>query len=360
MQRLSSPLTEQLSTVAGLFILYIWVRCRLNPALGPALEDAGDVPRAEKMRLLRAGLLPLAIFATMMVPFVNGWTKELDAFPAPDAAKAKSLLEEAGYGDGFTITLNCPNDRYINDEAICQAVTGMLGKIGIKVTLDSKPKAQHFPLIKKKETDFYMLGWGVPTFDSEYIFNLLVHTTTDKLGSWNGTRYSNPELDTKIQALASETDAEKRNAMIAEIWDVVKKEHLYAPVHHQVLNWGMKNEIDFDVQPGEVLQVKVALSSVGIDGALQNLAAEAPGWDFDRVRREARDVWNRELGRIDFHAVRVCRGYHTGIVREGSVDDLGRQGDTRRRETHLGLGDADGDLCFVIVQKLAQLAHDAR
>jgi peptide/nickel transport system substrate-binding protein len=185
----------------------------------------------------------------IMPPFVNGWTKELDAFPAPDAAKAKSLLEEAGYGDGFTITLNCPNDRYINDEAICQAVTGMLGKIGIKVTLDSKPKAQHFPLIKKKETDFYMLGWGVPTFDSEYIFNFLVHTTTDKLGSWNGTRYSNPELDTKIQALASETDAEKRNAMIAEIWDVVKKEHLYAPVHHQVLNWGMKNEIDFDVQP---------------------------------------------------------------------------------------------------------------
>ena len=65
------------------------------------------------------------------------------------------------------ITLNCPNDRYINDEAICQAVTpACWASIGIKVTLDSKPKAQHFPLIKKKETDFYMLGWGVPTFDS--------------------------------------------------------------------------------------------------------------------------------------------------------------------------------------------------
>jgi peptide/nickel transport system substrate-binding protein len=107
--------------------------------------------------------------------------------------------------------------------------TGMLGKIGIKVTLDSKPKAQHFPLIKNKETDFYMLGWGVPTFDSEYIFNFLVHTTTDKLGSWNGTRYSNPELDEKIQALAKRRMLDKRNAMIAEIWAKVQEEHLYAP-----------------------------------------------------------------------------------------------------------------------------------
>ena len=88
------------------------------------------------------------------------------------------------------LTLNCPNDRYINDEAICQAAVGMLGQIGIKVNLDAKPKAQHFPLITNRETDFYMLGWGVPTFDSEYIFNFLVHTTTDKYGSWNGTGYS--------------------------------------------------------------------------------------------------------------------------------------------------------------------------
>lgn len=185
----------------------------------------------------------------IMPPFVNGWTEALDAYPKADVEKAKALLAEAGYENGFGITLNCPNDRYINDEAICQAVTGMLGRIGIKVTLDSKPKAQHFPLITKKETDFYMLGWGVPTFDSEYIFNFLVHTSTDTMGSWNGTRYSNPELDQKIQSLATETDLEKRNATIAEIWDVVQSQTLYVPIHHQVLNWGMKNEIDFSVQP---------------------------------------------------------------------------------------------------------------
>ena len=182
-------------------------------------------------------------------PFVNGWTAELDAVPAYDVAAAKKLMEEAGYGDGFSITLNCPNDRYINDEGICQAVTGMLGQIGIKVNLDAQPKAQFFPLISNLQTDFYMLGWGVPTFDSEYVFNFLVHTKGEKYGSWNGTRYSNTDLDPKIQALASETDLDKRNAMIAEIWAQVQEDVVYLPLHHQVLNWGMKENIDFKVQP---------------------------------------------------------------------------------------------------------------
>ncbi|MEQ8664548.1 MAG: ABC transporter substrate-binding protein [Rhodospirillales bacterium] len=185
----------------------------------------------------------------IMPPFVNGWTEALDAYPANDLAKAKQLMADAGYADGFGITLNCPNDRYINDEAICQAAVGMFGQIGIKVTLDAKPKAQHFPLIKNRETDFYMLGWGVPTFDSEYIFNFLAHTSTDKLGSWNGTRYSNPSLDEKIVSLASETDLSVRNATISEIWNTLQDEVIYLPIHHQVLNWGMRANIDFPVQP---------------------------------------------------------------------------------------------------------------
>ncbi|MEM7506858.1 MAG: ABC transporter substrate-binding protein [Pseudomonadota bacterium] len=185
----------------------------------------------------------------IMPPFVNGWTEALDAVPTPDTARAKALMEEAGYGDGFSITLNCPNDRYITDEAICQATVGMMAQIGITVNLDARPKAQHFPLINNLETDFYMLGWGVPTFDSEYIFNFLVHTKGEKYGSWNGTRYSNAELDAMIEALASETDLEKRDGMIATIWGQVQEDILYLPVHHQVLNWGMKDEINFSVQP---------------------------------------------------------------------------------------------------------------
>ncbi|MBT8475453.1 MAG: ABC transporter substrate-binding protein [Rhodobacteraceae bacterium] len=185
----------------------------------------------------------------IMPPFVNGWTEALDAVPQTDVAAAKALMTEAGYGDGFSIQLDCPNDRYINDEAICQAAVGMLAQIGINVNLDAKPRAQHFPLIANGETDFYMLGWGVPTFDSEYIFNFLVHTRDDQYGSWNGTGYSNPELDAMIQALASETDLPKRDGMIADIWTQVQEDMLYIPIHHQVLNWGMRSDIVTIVQP---------------------------------------------------------------------------------------------------------------
>ena len=192
----------------------------------------------------------------IMPPFVNGWTAELDTVPPYDVAAATALLAAAGYPDGFSITLNCPNDRYINDEAICQAAVGMLAQIGVTVNLDAKPKAQHFPLINNLETDFYMLGWGVPTYDSEYIFNFLVHTKGEKYGSWNGTRYSNPELDAKIEALASETDLDARNAMIAEIWQVVQNDQLYIPIHHQVLNWGMKSNVGTIVSPDDTAKFK--------------------------------------------------------------------------------------------------------
>ena len=189
-------------------------------------------------------------------PFVNGWNEEMDASAVTDVEQAKALMEEAGYGDGFSIQLDCPNDRYINDEAICQAAVGMLAQIGITVNLDAKPKAQHFPLINTLETDFYMLGWGVPTYDSEYIFNFLVHTKGEKYGSWNGTRYSNPDLDAKIVALASETDLPRRDEMINEIWQVVQEEQIYIPIHHQVLNWGMKSEIDTIVAPDDAAKFK--------------------------------------------------------------------------------------------------------
>ena len=189
-------------------------------------------------------------------PFVNGWNEAMDSSSTTDVEAAKALMAEAGYGDGFTIQLDCPNDRYINDEAICQAAVGMLAQIGVTVNLDAKPKAQHFPLISNLETDFYMLGWGVPTYDSEYIFNFLAHSRGEKYGSWNGTRYSNADLDAKIQALASETNLPERDKAINEIWQVVQEEQLYIPIHHQVLNWGMTSNVGTIVAPDDTAKFK--------------------------------------------------------------------------------------------------------
>ena len=207
---------------------------------------------AIKQVVMRGQSQPAGMIAP---PFVNGWSEEMDQ-ATTDIDAAKALMEEAGYGDGFSIQLDCPNDRYVNDEGICQATVGMLAQIGVTVNLDAKPKAQHFPLITNGETDFYMLGWGVPTYDSEYIFNFLVHTRGDERGSWNGTGFSDPGLDEKIVSLASETDLAARNATIAEIWQVVQDEQLYLPVHHQVLNWGMTENINIEVSPEDDPKMK--------------------------------------------------------------------------------------------------------
>ena len=209
---------------------------RVRQALNMALNRD-----AIKQVVMRGQSEPAGMIAP---PFVNGWDEAMDASSKTDVDAAKALMKDAGYGDGFTITLNCPNDRYINDEAICQAAVGMFAQIGVTVNLDAQPKAQHFPLINTLKTDFYMLGWGVPTYDSEYIFNFLVHSRDDKYGAWNGTRFGDAELDAKIESLASNTDLEARNADIAEIWKVIQDEALYVPIHHQVLNWGMKSGVD--------------------------------------------------------------------------------------------------------------------
>ncbi|ADZ70871.1 Extracellular solute-binding protein, family 5 [Polymorphum gilvum SL003B-26A1] len=184
-----------------------------------------------------------------MPPFVNGWTEALHAYGDPDYDKAKGLLAEAGYPDGFSVDFHCPNDRYLNDEAICQAYVGMLGRIGVKANLVSQSRTIHFPAIQNREVDFYLLGWGVPTFDSAYVFDFLVHSQEDARGGWNGSRYNNPEVDAMIKSLATETDLEKRNATIAAIWDKVQADRVLLAVHNQLLAYAVKDGISLDVHP---------------------------------------------------------------------------------------------------------------
>lgn len=203
--------------------------------------------------IMRGQSIPAGV---VMPPFVNGWTEALNTVPEGDIEAAKALLADAGYADGFSVQLDCPNDRYINDEAICQSAVGMLGRIGVQVDLNAQSKAQHFPVVNGLESDFYMLGWGVPSYDSEYLFNFLYHTKGDLYGAWNGTRYSNPEIDQMTLAIASEIDLDSRDAMIARMWETVKADAPYIPVHHQILNWAMRDGIEATVDPDDQVKVK--------------------------------------------------------------------------------------------------------
>lgn len=191
-------------------------------------------------------------FPTGMItpPGVLGNTPENDPSYGFNVDEAKALMAEAGYGDGFSIRLDCPNNRYNNDEKICQAAVAMLAKIGVNVSLDAIPKAQHFPKIQKRETDFYMLGWGVPTLDSHYVFSYLL----DGDGSWNATGYNNPIVDAVTSAIVTEIDIPKRTAMMDAAWAQVKADMPYVPIHHQVLAWGIADGFDIPIAADDAVR----------------------------------------------------------------------------------------------------------
>tara|TARA_Y100000590_G_scaffold75748_1_gene83734 strand:- start:657 stop:2222 length:1566 start_codon:yes stop_codon:yes gene_type:complete len=177
-------------------------------------------------------------------PGVQGYTKELDTRLPYDPGKSKQLLADAGYPDGFEITLDCPNNRYINDEAICVAAVSMLAKVGIKVNLDAQPKSIHFKDLQNDLSDFYMLGWGVPTFDSHYVYSFLLASE----GSWNKVGFSDARVDELIGTMLTETNLDKRNANIAEAWAIVQDNMPYLPLHHQVISWGSKSNVDVPIR----------------------------------------------------------------------------------------------------------------
>jgi peptide/nickel transport system substrate-binding protein len=188
-------------------------------------------------------------------PGVLGNTPDNDTSYGYDPEKAKALLTEAGYPDGFSIQLDCPNNRYNNDEKICQAAVAMLAKVGVKVNLDAIPKAQHFPKIQKRETDFFMLGWGVPTLDSHYVFSYLL----DGKGSWNATGYNNARVNEITSAITTEIDIDKRTALIGEAWDLVKADIPYVPIHHQVLAWGISDKVDIPISADDAFRPRFAV-----------------------------------------------------------------------------------------------------
>jgi peptide/nickel transport system substrate-binding protein len=153
-------------------------------------------------------------------------------------------LAEAGYADGFEVALSCPNDRYVNDEGICQAIVGMLARVGVRTNLRSQSKSIHFAELQRHEQDFYLLGWGVPTLDSHYVFNFLYKTG----GSWNFTGYSNPELDELIAKMEVTIDLAERDQMIEQAWQIVRDDIVYLPLHHQVINWALSERLEMPIE----------------------------------------------------------------------------------------------------------------
>jgi peptide/nickel transport system substrate-binding protein len=206
-----------------------------------AFYQAIDVNAIQKA-VMRGASAPTGL---MIAPGITGFPAELNKRLPYDPEAAKKLLAEAGYPNGFEVGLNCPNDRYVNDEDICKAVTAMLARVGIKVNLMAETKATYFPKILSRNTSFYMLGWTPGSYDSHNpLFALLATPGQGGQGQFNLGTYSNARVDELTKAIATETDVKKRNAMIAEAMKAHQDDVGHIPLHQQALAWAMKRNVE--------------------------------------------------------------------------------------------------------------------
>ena len=168
--------------------------------------------------------------------------------PRYDLKKAKQLMKEAGYENGFNITMMAPNNRYVNDAKIAQAVASMLSKINIKVDLKTMPKAQYWPEFDKRAADMMMIGWHSDTEDTNNFFEFLSACPNKDTGwgQYNSGNYCNKKIDSMIAEANATTDVEKRTKIMQEMEKVVYDEAGFIPLHWQNLSWGARKGVNID------------------------------------------------------------------------------------------------------------------
>jgi peptide/nickel transport system substrate-binding protein len=220
---------------------------RVRKAIYQAIDADAIVQQVMRGNAKTSGLL--------IAPGVHGYKAEDDVRLPTGLEAAKAALAEAGYPDGFALTLRCPNDRYVNDEAICTATVSMLAKLGLDVTLDAVSVSQYWTELREGKFDMYLLGWSPGTFDAEHPIRFLMHTPDPekKLGSWNFGGYSNPRVDELLPAIQQGLDETVRQAMIDEVHGILKDDAVYAPLHVQPLVWATRNGVTLQQRPDNFL-----------------------------------------------------------------------------------------------------------
>ncbi len=205
-----------------------------------AFYQAIDIQGIQRT-VMRGASAPTAL---MVGPGINGFDPAMNTRLPFDPEASKKLLAEAGYPNGFEVAMNCPNDRYVNDGNICQAVAANLARVGVKINLQAETKGTYFPKILRRDTSFYLLGWTPGTYDSHNALNALMRCVDDKgSGQFNLGAYCNPKVDELTLKIQSETDKARRDAMIREAFKIHADDIGHLPLHQQALAWGVANNV---------------------------------------------------------------------------------------------------------------------
>lgn len=218
-----------------------------------ALYQAIDI-EAIKRSVMRGVSWPAGM---ILSPQLNGAPKALNTRLLPFNAEAsKKLLAEAGYPHGFTVGMQCPNNRYVYDEQICLAVISMLGRIGIKITPQFEPAAKWNVRLNTMDVSLYMIGHaGLPMADSYAELYDTVATRTASAGGLNSGRYSNPAFDAMLPKIATELDTTKRNALLAEAVAIERSDVAYIPLHQQPITWAARKGVELKQAPDNQLRL---------------------------------------------------------------------------------------------------------
>ncbi len=207
-----------------------------------------------KDKVMRGASLPTA---EMVGAAVRGFQPDLNKRFPYDPEASKKLLAEAGYPNGFEVTMNCPNDRYVNDAAICQAVAANLARVGVKINLLAETKVSYFPKILRRDTSFYLLGWTPSTVDSHDTMVAIMATPDGKgQGQFNLGSYSNARFDELTHKVQSEIDDKKRNEMIHEAFKIHQDEVGHIPLHQQALAWVAARNVSLVQLPNNYMYFK--------------------------------------------------------------------------------------------------------
>jgi peptide/nickel transport system substrate-binding protein len=183
----------------------------------------------------------------LISPLLYSRSDEFERYPY-DPEASKKLLAEAGYPDGFSVTMDCPNDRYVNDEAICQTVAAFLARVGVKINLNAQPKAQYFAKVlasNNYNTSFYLLGWTPSSFDSWNVLHNITGCRDEKGkgGPFNLGGYCSKEVDALAAEILKENDKTKRDDLIAQAFTILHNEVSHIPLHQQSLAWGVSDKL---------------------------------------------------------------------------------------------------------------------
>ena len=218
-----------------------------------ALYQAIDI-EAIKTKLMAGFSLPTGALTPSPVGSYND--PALETRLPFDLAAAKKQMAEAGYADGFEVTMDCPNNRYINDEKLCLAVASMWAQLKVKVRVNAMPRALFFPKVEKFDTSLYLAGWGGGTLDAEVMLTPVLRNRGEQgVGVGNYAGIVNDKADALAGASSVETDPAKRQALIKGALQSYREQVNLIPLHRQVIPWAMRAGVTAVHSPANWLSV---------------------------------------------------------------------------------------------------------